>query len=135
MVKHMAVACCPASSIQNHMTANHMFAWLGRKQSDGVNFHPLPGVCISKHWQEICIRLKHQSDEGTLEGKKKVRISFEHLDMEKDLSKWNWRYTSAWAYAGGGGGGGGGVDGFERPPPSPMRGHLHHWKFFFHIAY
>ena len=34
-----------------------------------------------------------------------------------------------WAYAGGGGGGGG-VDGFERPPPSPMRGHLHHWKFF-----
>ena len=36
------------------------------------------------------------------------------------------------AYAGGGGG----VDGFERPPPlSPMRGHLHHWNFFFHIAY
>ena len=30
---------------------------------------------------------------------------------------------------GGGGGGGGGVDGFERPP-SPKRGHLHHWILF-----
>ena len=41
------------------------------------------------------MRLKHQSDEGSSGRQKKARISFEHLDMDKDISKWNWRYISA----------------------------------------
>ena len=31
------------------------------------------------------MRLKHQSDEGSSGRQKKVRISFEHLDMDKDI--------------------------------------------------
>ena len=43
------------------------------------------------------MRLKHQRDEGSSGRQKKARISFEHLDMDKDISisKWNWRYISA----------------------------------------
>ena len=41
------------------------------------------------------MKLKHQSDEGSSGGQKKARIRFEHLDMDKDISKWNWRYISA----------------------------------------
>ena len=37
----------------------------------------------------------------------------------------------AWAYAGGGGGGGGGGRWVRTTPPSPKRGHLHRWIFFF----
>ena len=31
------------------------------------------------------MRLKHQSDEGSSGRQKKARISFEHLDMNKDI--------------------------------------------------
>ena len=90
------VACCPASNIQSHMTASHMFAWLScscRKQSVILCELPLH-ACIPKH-SSSGKHARPQSDEGSSGRQKKARISFEHLDMEKDLSKWNWRYTSA----------------------------------------
>ena len=31
------------------------------------------------------MRLKHQSDEGSSGRQKRTRISFEHLDMDKDI--------------------------------------------------
>ena len=82
MTKHMAMACCFASNIQSHLTASHMFAWLSCSCRKLLKFHC---QCLPKHWQEICMRLKHQRDEGSSGRQKKARISFEHLDMDKDI--------------------------------------------------
>ena len=83
MAKHMAMACCFASNIQSHLTASHMFAWLSCSCRKLLKFHCQE--CVSKHWQEICMRLKHQRDEGGSGRQKKASISFEHLDMDKDI--------------------------------------------------
>ena len=81
MAKHMAMACCFASNI--HLTASHMFACLSCSCRKLLKFHCQE--CVSKHWQDICMRLKHQRDEGSSGRQKKARISFEHLDMDKDI--------------------------------------------------
>ena len=96
MAKHMAMACCFASNVQSHLTASHMFAWLSCSCKKLLKFHCQE--CVSKQWQEICMRLKHRRDEGSSGRQKKARISFEHLHwiwIRISISKWNWRYISA----------------------------------------
>ena len=83
MAKHMAMACCFTSNIQSHLTASHMFAWLSCSCRKLLKFHCQE--CVSKHWQEICMRLKHQRDGGSSGRQKRARISFERLDMDKDI--------------------------------------------------